>query len=169
MDDKLRLILSYFHGENAAFKFNRQPRQQELDTMAEFLRELLAAELGVDAPNKKIIAAYRTVAGERAAVHSLKTAKQPWQDILDNRKRTEYRYCGDRDFKVGDWLEFVCLNTKNEIEEYSPKMHAKILHIQYGGKFGIPQHHCIMTIGDPVGWGGTRKVCMTCDCNPCVC
>jgi hypothetical protein len=158
-------------GSVYAISFDREINTSECNEIFELIRQYCADLLGPSpiSPTKTIMAQYRKINGLQVSVHVLKTAKQPWQDILDNGKRTEYRYAGDRNFKVGDWLEFVCLNSKNEEEEFSPKMQARILHIQHGGKFGIPLHHVIMTISDPVGWQRSNKVCLSCEQNPCEC
>lgn len=76
--------------------------------------------------------------------HDLKTHPEPFQSVIIKEKIFEYRW-NDRNFQVGDLLR---------LNEYDPVaiMYTgrvaivKVLYILYGGKFGVPDEYCIMSI-----------------------
>lgn len=85
---------------------------------------------------------------KRQKIHDLKTWLEPFSAILRGDKKAEYRL-NDRDFKVGDSLNLQEWN--EEKEEYTGRsILADITHIVEGGKFGIPESYCVMTIM-PIG------------------
>lgn len=80
----------------------------------------------------------------RAKIHCLKAWPEPFLDVAEGRKTFEYRLA-DRDYRVGDVLV---------LQEYNPERDSltgectavRVLHILYGGKFGIPERYCVMSI-----------------------
>ena len=77
-------------------------------------------------------------------IHDLKTWPEVWQDTYIGLKTAEFRK-NDRDFKRGHFLN---------LREWSPitktysgyTLLAEIRHIVYGGRFGIPEGYCVMSI-----------------------
>lgn len=80
-------------------------------------------------------------------VHNLKTWPDSFQPILDGKKRHEYRL-NDRGFNVGDELHLA---------EWEPAdggytgraLKVKVLHIDNGPAWEIPDGYCVMSISEP--------------------
>lgn len=70
------------------------------------------------------------------ATHVVKTDRQPFIDMWEGRKTTEFRW-NDRDYKVGDTLISTCLEALGVIT-------GTISHIQKG--YGIPEGYVCMSI-----------------------
>lgn len=89
---------------------------------------------------------------EDARVHDLKTWPGPFCDVLSGHKQYEIRK-NDRGFKVGDelilreWMpDLIASSASGEsIGEYSGRsIQAIVLHITYGGRFGMPEDMCVL-------------------------
>lgn len=82
--------------------------------------------------------------GKPMQVHNLKTWPEEFDPLWEGRKHHEFRK-NDRDFQIGD--ELVLHEWEPETGEYTNRsVRAKITHISPGGKWGIPESHCAMSI-----------------------
>lgn len=75
--------------------------------------------------------------------HVLKIKEVYYNHILSGEKTWELRY-NDRDFKIGDTLEFVIV--ENDIIIRASPKRFEIIYIFYPDELGIMIDYCIMTI-----------------------
>lgn len=75
-------------------------------------------------------------------VHMLKVLPEPFEAILADLKRFEYRR-NDRDFEVG---EILCLCEYNDSNYTGRELYARIDYALYGPSYGIPEGFCVMSI-----------------------
>ncbi len=79
--------------------------------------------------------------------HELKTWPSAFQPTLEGIKTAEFRK-NDRDFKDGDTL--FLREYDPFFKDYSGRvLTAQVMHIVYGGNFGIPEGYCMMSIETP--------------------
>jgi glyoxylate utilization-related uncharacterized protein len=79
-----------------------------------------------------------------AVWHELKCLPEYFNEILEGRKKFEVRI-NDRDFRAGDFL--VLREYSAQSEEYTGAVVARrVTYILYGGRFGIPEDTCIMSL-----------------------
>ena len=77
-------------------------------------------------------------------IHDLKTWPKVFEAVKSGIKTAEYRK-NDRNFKQGQFLNLrEWLPSKQEYTGES--LLVKIMHIVYGGQFGIPEDYCVMSI-----------------------
>ena len=76
--------------------------------------------------------------------HELKTWCDPYEAILIGIKKCEVRK-NDRNFRVGDELRLKEYDHKRErlTGRYCT---VHVTHIVYGGRFGLPEDLCVMSI-----------------------
>jgi len=80
--------------------------------------------------------------------HELKVWPEYYEALANGTKTFEYRK-NDRGFEVNQLLWLSEWNPK--IEEYTKRsMLFEIQYILYGGKMGIPEGYCIMSLGIPI-------------------
>lgn len=80
--------------------------------------------------------------------HYLKTHPEPFQAVLERRKKHEWR-SNDRDFGVGHTL--ILQEWDPEKEDYTGRERAvQVTYISRGPAFGIPEGWCVMSIFIPV-------------------
>lgn len=91
---------------------------------------------------------------ERVHIHVLRTDTGPFQAIAAKRKLYEYRYSGDRDFKVGDAV--LLLEQEEDRELTGFVLMAVITHVSWGGSDMIPEGYCVLGI-DPDGSEGKQQ------------
>ena len=78
------------------------------------------------------------------ATHELKTWPDHYDNIRIGIKTFEYRV-NDRDYHSGDTLKLLRFDP--ETQSYTgERMEKTVTHILYGGSFGIPASHCIMSL-----------------------
>lgn len=78
-------------------------------------------------------------------IHELKTWTDVFEAVLNGIKAFEYRYCGDREFNVGDKL--LLREYLPQENDYSGReIIVTVPYIIFGGQFGIPKDYCIMSI-----------------------
>jgi hypothetical protein len=79
--------------------------------------------------------------------HELKTWPEPFQAVLDGRKRHEIRV-NDRGFAVGDVLElFEYEPHKPDGEKYTGRtVRVRVTYLTPGGSWGLPAGLCVMSI-----------------------
>ncbi len=84
--------------------------------------------------------------------HILKTWPEPFQAVLDGRKRYEIRV-DDRGFAVGDILHIKewdpspkTFGTPLDFHYTSRTIRARVLYITPGGSWGLPANLCVMSI-----------------------
>lgn len=89
--------------------------------------------------------------------HTLKVWPSVFAALLDGSKTFEFRK-NDRDFAVGDELALYEWDPTKEpsgfTSEYDRKyvprtgrsMRARVTYIAHGGRFGIPEGYCVMSI-----------------------
>lgn len=83
-------------------------------------------------------------------IHMLKIVPPYFDLIIARRKLWEYRL-NDRDFKEGDFLHLKEWDPFKK--DYSGRfMEVLVTYIAIGGRFGIPEGYCIMSIR-PTGFG----------------
>ena len=81
--------------------------------------------------------------------HYLKTHPEPFQAVLDRRKKHEFRK-NDREFGVGHML--ILQEWSPEKEDYTGRERSvQVTYISRGPAFGIPEGYCIMSIYVSVG------------------
>lgn len=101
--------------------------------------------------------------------HELKTGPQCYSDIVKRVKTFEIRFCGDRDFQVGDFLkirEFMpcpkckgtgrvwdsgdktdCAECSDAHGRYTGYLHnVEVTYIVRGLCYGVPENFCVMAI-----------------------
>lgn len=103
--------------------------------------------------------------------HDLKCWPEPFQAILDGRKRYEIRV-DDRGFAVGDelWLKEWHPGSGSLWVDFSPEskviaphytgrdLRVRVLYLTPGGAWGLPSNMCVMSIDtspavrEQVGW-----------------
>jgi len=73
--------------------------------------------------------------------HSLKI-KEMWLDrLLDGSKKCEVRV-NDRDYQIGDFLEFC------DYRATPPQRHLfQVTHVLPGGQYGIQPGWCVLSVG----------------------
>jgi hypothetical protein len=85
--------------------------------------------------------------------HVLKTWPEPFQAVLDGRKRYEIRR-DDRGFAVGDVLTLVEWDPTRRERPYEYKargetgrdVHVRVTYLTPGGAWGLPAELCVMSI-----------------------
>lgn len=87
--------------------------------------------------------------------HVLKCWPAPWEAMRVGRKTFEYRL-NDRGYQVGDVLV---------LQEYSPELDSvsgecllmRVVYLLEGGKFGVPEKYCVMSVEPLQPFGSTEK------------
>ena len=74
----------------------------------------------------------------------LKTWPEAFEDVLAGRKPYDIRR-NDRDFQLGDQL-ILCEYEPHKEVHTGREIHCTVIHITYGGKWGLPKGHCVMGI-----------------------
>lgn len=93
-------------------------------------------------------------------VHELKCWPEQFAALLDGSKTFEYRL-NDRAYMVGDVLDIghwdPCLiggrgywrdidGREAETLSDAHRLRFRVTHIEHGGRFGIPEHYCVMAL-----------------------
>lgn len=81
--------------------------------------------------------------GRRVRVHHLKCAKEAFDAIKTGTRKAEFRN-DNRRFSTADVLCLYCLNSKGEVEEFSPTTRVSVTHKQIG--LGIPEGYCMLSV-----------------------
>jgi len=77
-------------------------------------------------------------------IHELKCWPEPFQAIVDRRKKFEFRDARDRHFTVGDTLRIMEWDPRTK--EYTKReVHCTVTYLLDFG-FGIPDGYCVMSI-----------------------
>lgn len=85
--------------------------------------------------------------------HELKTWPEPFQAILDERKRHEIRV-NDRDFAVGDVLALKEWQIGQDRNYYTGReLRVVVTYMTPGGAWGLPERLCVMSIEKEPGNG----------------
>jgi hypothetical protein len=87
------------------------------------------------------------------ATHELKTWSEQFKKVLSGEKTFELRK-NDRDFKTGDTLILIEGDlggygmTDHDLSYFPTgrELKCSVTHVLYGGRFGLPDDHCIMSI-----------------------
>lgn len=79
-------------------------------------------------------------------IHSLKTWKQYFRQIVDGQKTFEVRK-NDRGFKVGDIL--ILDEYNNETKEFTGRSECFQVGFMLQGEFGLPADVCVMSLLNP--------------------
>lgn len=78
--------------------------------------------------------------------HKLKIRYNYAIDVFEKRKTFEIRK-NDRNYQVGDTIEFVLVDAIGQIFDTTLKMPKyKITYIFYGGEYGVDKDYCILSI-----------------------
>lgn len=76
--------------------------------------------------------------------HDLKTWREPYEAILVGIKKCEVRK-NDRNFRIGDELRLK--EYDSEREEFTGRYcTVYVTHVVLGGRFGLPEDLCVMSI-----------------------
>lgn len=89
----------------------------------------------------------------RSRIHELKTWPSEFREVRQGRKRFEFRL-NDRDFAVGDVLRLREWDPAYRQHRYrfsadytrSDPITCRVTHILHGGRFGVPEGYCVMSI-----------------------
>lgn len=92
---------------------------------------------------KKIAEIY--IDRQKFAVVEIKTVRPMFDAVRAQTKTAEFRINDDYIFQGNLILEHVCLNSKGEAEEFSPRIRSLVTHIVHGPEFGIPQGYVMMS------------------------
>ncbi len=77
--------------------------------------------------------------------HKLKIRARYFDDIRCGDKTAEIRYAKDRDFNVGDLIEFAPVNDHG-IQASCVRLTCEITHIVRGGEYGIHEDYDMLSI-----------------------
>lgn len=78
-------------------------------------------------------------------VHQLKIRARYFVDIQSGVKTAEIRYAKDRDFNVGDLIEFAPVNDHG-VQASCVRLTCEITHIVRGGHYGIHEDYDMLSI-----------------------
>jgi len=99
-------------------------------------------------------------------IHSLKTWKQYFQQIVDGQKTFEVRK-NDRGFKVGDIL--ILDEYDNETKEFTGRSERFKVGFMLQGEFGLPADVCVMSLLDPDAVQGESQITKRAVGRVCTC
>lgn len=85
------------------------------------------------------------ISGQNRSIHHLKCHPELFDAVADGSKKAEFRSTKDRVFSVGDVLVLYKLNSKGEVEEFSPTMCCLITHVQ---RVFLPDDYAMLSVGN---------------------